>query len=195
MNTQSHPVADVKDDIPGDIALWFFLCAELGVFGLLIIGFALLRLFQPEMVASGLQQLHLHAGIINTMALLTGSWLAAVGVQQVRRQQPEAGRYFVAAAAAGMIYIIVKLSEYTALYQQGYSLHYDAFFGFYFFATFFHFLHVLAGILFLLLVARWLKNHRHSPADRTKTAENVALYWHMVDLVWIVLFPTLYLLR
>ena len=194
MTTGSHSQTS-NNDIPGDIALWFFLCAELGVFGLLIIGFALLRLFQPDMVDNGLQQLHLHAGIINTLALLTGSWLAAVGVQNIRQQKASAGRFFIAAASAGMIYIIVKLSEYSALYSEGYSLHYDAFFGFYFFATFFHFLHVLAGILFLLLVSRWLQQPQHSQIDRIKTAENTALYWHMVDLVWIVLFPALYLLR
>lgn len=180
--------------VPGDIALWFFLCAELAVFGLLIIGFSLLRLFQPEMVSNGLKQLHLYAGIVNTLALLTGSWLAASGVQKVRCRATCSSRYFLAAAAAGMIYVIVKLSEYTALYEQGYSLHHDAFFGFYFFATFFHFLHVLAGIIFFLITARWLKQ-QPAYSDRVKVSENVALYWHMVDLVWIVLFPALYLLH
>lgn len=180
--------------IPGDIALWFFLMAELAVFGILILGFALVRLSQPEMFLQGLEKLHLNAGIINTMVLLTGSYFAALGVLRVRKGQA-AGRFFVSAAFTGVIYMVVKMSEYFDLFSQGYSLHYDTFFGFYFFATFFHFLHVAAGVVILLLVANWLRKSPDSLEKRTQAAESIASYWHMVDIVWIVLFPTLYLLK
>lgn len=180
--------------IPGDIALWFFLMAELAVFGILILGFALVRLSQPEMFLQGLEKLHLHAGIINTLALLTGSYLAALGVKRVRAGLA-GGRFLVGAALSGCLYMVVKMSEYIDLFRQGYSLHYDTFFGFYFFATFFHFLHVVAGVGILLLVANWLRKNHESAEKRTQAVESVASYWHMVDIVWIVLFPTLYLLK
>ncbi|MFY9178856.1 MAG: cytochrome c oxidase subunit 3 [Venatoribacter sp.] len=180
--------------IPGDIALWFFLMAELAVFGILILGFALVRVSQPDMFLAGLEKLHLNAGIINTMVLLTGSYLAALGVIRVRNQQA-AGKYLVGAALTGVIYMVVKMSEYVDLFSQGYSLHYDTFFGFYFFATFFHFLHVAAGVVILLLVANWLRKTQDDQEKRVQAAESIASYWHMVDIVWIVLFPTLYLLK
>lgn len=180
--------------IPGDIALWFFLMAELAVFGILILGFALVRHAEPEMFLAGLEQLHLSAGIINTMTLLTGSFLAALAVQRTRKGLP-VGRFLIATALTGLVYVVVKSSEYIDLYQQGYSLHYDTFFGFYFFATFFHFLHVIAGMVILCLVANWLRQPSSTPDERTRAVENIASYWHMVDIVWIVLFPTLYLLK
>ncbi|PIQ38820.1 MAG: cytochrome oxidase subunit III [Thalassolituus sp. CG17_big_fil_post_rev_8_21_14_2_50_53_8] len=184
-----------KDKIPGDIALWFFLCAELAVFGLLIAGFSLVRLRQPEMFQAGLQELHVSAGVINTMALLTGSYLVATGVNKLRIQGDGYARYFFAASGCGMIYVISKVSEYQTLYSNGYSLHYDIFFGFYFFTTFFHFLHVLAGMMILIILGRWLKKTDSDDEQKLKAAESAASYWHMVDLVWIVLFPALYVLR
>jgi len=181
-------------ELPGDLALWFFLCAELAVFGLLIIGFCLVRLQYPEMFYHGLQQLHMAAGIANTLVLLSGSYFLVLAVERVRHTDTSPGGYFFAAAACGMIYIIIKISEYQQLYADGYSLHYDIFFGFYFFTTFFHLLHVLAGVVLLLLTQAWLKKKKNDQLSRRKGAESVAYYWHMVDLVWIVLFPTLYVL-
>jgi len=182
-------------EVPGDIALWFFLLAELAVFGILILGFALARKTQPEMFLSGLNQLHLSSGIINTLALLTGSFFAALGVKKVRQQHPKSYYYFITAAISGCIYLIIKAVEYIDLYSLGYSLHTNTFFGFYFFTTFFHYLHALAGILILLIVANWLRSTKESTEKRNRAAECIASYWHTVDLIWIVLLPTLYLLK
>lgn len=185
----------LKKEIPGDLALWFFLMAELAAFGVMILGFAFVRLTEPYMFLEGLNKLHLTSGIINTLALLSGSYLAALGVHQVRKQSPKSHLYFVAAAAVGAIYLFVKMNEYIGLYSTGYTLHTNTFFSFYFFSTFFHYLHVLAGIVILLLVARWLKTTAEDSESRNRAAEGVASYWHMVDIVWIVLLPTLYLLK
>lgn len=182
-------------DVPGDIALWFFLMAELAAFGIMILGFAGVRYFQPEMFLNGLEQMHVTTGLINTVALLTGSYFAAAGVFKVRAMAPKAHLYFVAAAIFGCVYLIVKMSDYVSLYQAGYSLHYDTFFSFYFFATAFHYMHVLAGVVILLLVANWLRKPEEDQEKRSRAAESIASYWHMVDIVWIVLFPTLYLLK
>lgn len=187
----SKPVSEV----PGDIALWFFLMAELAVFGILLLGFAGVRYSQPEMFLNGLEQMHVSSGLINTLALLTGSYFAALGVFKVRAQAAKAHWFFVAAAAFGVIYLFVKMSDFVHLYGAGYSLHYDTFFSFYFFATAFHYVHVLAGVVILLLVANWLRQPEEDQEKRNRAAESIASYWHMVDIVWIVLFPTLYLLK
>lgn len=192
---ENELAAKPTKEVPGDVALWFFLIAELAVFGILILGFALVRVTQPEMFLDGLNQLHLTSGIINTLALLTGSYFAALGVKKVREQHSTSHLYFVAAAAVSSIYLVVKMSEYISLYSLGYSLHTNTFFSFYFFATFFHYLHALAGIIILLLVANWLRTTQDDSEKRTRAAESIASYWHMVDLVWIVLLPTLYLLK
>ena len=189
--THSNPTPTV----PGDLALWFFVMAELAVFGILLLGFAGVRYSQPEMFLSGLQQMNLSSGLINTVALLTGSYFAALGVVKVRALALKAERYFVAAAAFGVIYLVVKMSDFVHLYGAGYSLSYDTFFSFYFFATAFHYVHVLAGVAILLLVANWLRKPEEDQEKRNSAAESIASYWHMVDIVWIVLFPTLYLLK
>lgn len=183
------------NDVPGDIALWFFLMAELAAFGIMILGFAGVRYFQPEMFLNGLSQMNVTNGLINTLALLTGSYFAAVGVFKVRAMAAKAHLYFVAAAVFGCVYLVVKMSDYVHLYSAGYSLHYDTFFSFYFFATAFHYMHVLAGVVILLLVANWLRKPEDDQEKRSRAAESIASYWHMVDIVWIVLFPTLYLLK
>src|SRR5690554_6973684 len=148
----SKPNQPTAKEVPGDVALWFFLMAELAAFAVMILGFAMVRITQPEMFFDGLNELHLSGAIINTLALLTGSYFAAIGVVKVRQQQAKSHLYFVAAAAAGSVYLFVKMNEYIDLYSLGFSLHTNTFFSFYFFATFFHYLHVLAGIIILLLV-------------------------------------------
>lgn len=187
--------APTAKEIPGDVALWFFLMAELAAFAVMILGFAMVRVTQPEMFFDGLNELHLSGAIINTLALLTGSYFAALGVLKVRQQQAQSHWYFIAAALAGSVYLFVKMSEYIDLYSLGFSLHTNTFFSFYFFATFFHYLHVLAGIAILLMVANWLKKNNGTNEERNRAAESIASYWHMVDIVWIVLLPTLYLLK
>lgn len=188
---ESRPISEV----PGDLALWFFLMAELAVFGILLLGFAGVRYAQPEMFLNGLAHMDITSGLINTVALLTGSYFAALGVLKVRAQASNAARFFVAAALCGGVYLWVKMSDFVSLYQAGFSLHYDTFFSFYFFATAFHYVHVLAGVVILLLVANWLRTAKADQEQRNRAAESIASYWHMVDIVWIVLFPTLYLLK
>src|SRR5690554_2698088 len=191
----SKPNQPTAKEVPGDVALWFFLMAELAAFAVMILGFALVPITQPEMFFDGLNELPLSCSIINTFAFLTCSYFAAIGVVKVRQQQAKSHLYFVAAAAAGSVYLFVKMNEYIDLYSLGFSLHTNTFFSFYFFATFFHYLHVLAGIIILLLVANWLRKTNEDSEERNRAAEGIASYWHMVDIVWIVLLPTLYLLK
>ena len=194
MNMQQQIQQPETGYLPGDMALWYFLCAELGVFALLIAGSALVRISHPDLFQSGMAVLHPLAGVINTLALISGSYCVARAVICVRHQSPLAYRFFIATALTGMIYISVKLWEYQSLLSDGYSLHYDAFFTFYFLATFFHFMHVVAGVVIVVIYARALKKNGRNE-NSISHSESVAAYWHMVDLVWIVLFPALYFMR
>lgn len=188
--------ASVKLEVPGDLAMWCFILAELAVFALLLGSMAYVRGRWPEMFSAGVQKLHPVAGLINTLALLTGSYWVAMGVAaQHRGRSAQVAWWFRAGAASGLLYLIVKTFEYQQMFSAGYTLRTNTFYFFYFFTTFFHLMHVLLGMLILLVVAGRYQRGVYSSAHDAKLAtESAASYWHMVDLVWLMLFPLLYVL-
>ena len=179
--------------LPGDLAVWFFIFAELAVFGILFIGFGVARSLDPDTFASGREALHPWTGLINTFGLITASYLVAVSVHRLRHRQTRVALLLWGAIAASSIYTFGKLWEYVELYGSGYNLGTDTFFMFYFFLTFFHFMHVVLGQIILVVLAVKVKKGDYN-GDDMNGMESGASYWHMVDLVWLVLFPMLYVL-
>lgn len=178
--------------IPGDLAMWCFILAELAAFGLLLISLAIARVLEPAVFSDGLKTVHAGAGLLNTLLLLTGSYLVARGIAAARRYGVQACMaWFYAGAASGAGYVFVKLFEYGQMIDAGYSLRSSTFHFFYLFTTFFHFMHVLLGMIILVAVARRCGNGWYDRHD-LRAPESAASYWHMVDLVWLVLFPVLY---
>lgn len=199
MTVQAHPAADTREagrELPGDLAMWCFILAELAVFALLLCSMAYVRGRWPEMFSAGVATLHPVAGLINTLALLTGSYWVAQGVAATRRGDTDAVVWwFRAAAASGLLYLIVKSVEYQQMFSAGYTLRTDTFYFFYYFTTFFHLMHVVLGMVILLVVASRFQRAVYPSRDtRQMAAESAASYWHMVDLVWLMLFPLLYVL-
>lgn len=186
----------VEEEIPGDLAMWFFIFAELAVFALLLGGMAFARGTWPEMFSAGVATLHPEAGLINTLALLTGSYAVARGVAAVREGRLEKlPVWFFWGALSGVFYVVVKSVEYVQLFNAGYNLRSNTFYFFYFFTTFFHLMHVVLGMVILLVVARrWQRQVYQTAETRRMAADSAASYWHMVDLVWLMLFPLLYIL-
>ena len=189
--------ASTRQHLPGDLAVWFFIFAELAVFGILFISFGVARSFDPDTFASGHQVLHPWTGLINTVGLITASYLVATAVHRLRQRQTHVTLLLTGAIAASTVYTFGKLWEYADLYSNGYNLGTDTFFMFYFFLTFFHFMHVVLGQIILVVLA--VKANRgdynsDSNGDDMNGMESGASYWHMVDLVWLVLFPMLYVL-
>jgi len=179
--------------LPGDLAVWFFIFAELAVFGILFIGFGVARSLDPATFNAGRAALHPWTGLINTIGLITASYLVACAVKRLRHEKTGATVLLVGAIAASSIYTFGKLWEYGVLYADGYNLGTDTFFMFYFFLTFFHFMHVVLGqIILVVLAVKVRKGDYHS--NNMNGMESGASYWHMVDLVWLVLFPMLYVL-
>ncbi|MFE8070376.1 cytochrome c oxidase subunit 3 [Marinobacteraceae bacterium S3BR75-40.1] len=177
--------------LPGDIAVWIFIFAELAVFAILFIGFGVTRALQPELFHAGRALLHPWSGLASTFALISASYLVATSVERLRSGQAgTAGRLWLAIAVSG-IYSVAKLWEWGDLYGRGYNLGTDVFFMFYFFLTFFHFMHVVLGQLVLGVLAVKVGSGEYR-ADNMNGMESGACYWHMVDLVWLVLFPLLY---
>lgn len=191
----AEPASRTPSEIPGDLAMWCFILAELTAFALLFVSLAAARVLHADEFHAGAATLHPAMGLINTLVLLTGSYLVAHGIAQAKRLGVRAcNRWFLAGAGTGLIYIVVKVAEYAQLGLAGYTLRSSTFHFFYFFTTFFHLMHVVLGMVILIAVGRRCRAGSYAPAD-LRAPESAASYWHMVDLVWLVLFPAVYILR
>lgn len=179
----------------GDLAMWILIVAEMLSFGLLFVVFAVARVLDPATFQAGQRTLDLRFGALNTALLLSGSWCAVRGVHALRAAQRRAGAAWTwAAVACGLAFVVVKSSEYADKAAQGLDLDTDHFYRLYYLLTGFHFLHVLAATLVLAGIA-WLAPRRAWGPQDTHAPETAAALWHMVDLLWVLLFPLVYVLR
>jgi nitric oxide reductase NorE protein len=167
--------------------IWVLIFSELVAFGLFVGTFAIARAVHPAMFASGQASLDSGLAGINTIVLVSSGWAAARGTAAARAGSKRASRHWLLGAMAlGGLFITIKLVEYAGEIGQGIGLETSPFFTLYFLLTGFHLLHVGLGIVILAVVCR-----RAEPVG----VETGAAFWHMVDLVWIVMFPILYLVR
>ena len=133
--------------------------------------------------------------LTTTCVLLTGGWFAARGVLANRCDESrDASRCLWGAAASGLVFMAIKSYEYAGVFGAGITLSTSSFWFFYLFLTGFHFMHVLAGVGFLVPTAWRAYRGAYGPAE-PMTVEAVAVFWHLVDLIWVSLFPLFYLAR
>jgi nitric oxide reductase NorE protein len=133
--------------------------------------------------------------LINTLALITSSYFVVRALAAMREErQHQCVRWLLAALAMGLLFLVVKFFEYAHHYALGINLRTNLFYMFYFSLTFFHVMHVLLGMV-VLGVNTWNTHHGRYSADDTTGLETGASYWHMVDLVWLILFPLVYVMR
>ena len=174
------------DELPGDLMMWVLIASELLVFGAGLIAFLSVRITDPTGFAEAQAHLHRAGAGINTVVLVTSGWLAALAVRAAEAAQIARTRALLAAASLlGLVFLVVKGMEYADKAAEGIGTETHAFFTFYYLLTGFHAAHVVAGIVILGLVGLQC---------RPRTVEVGAAFWHMVDLVWVILFPILYLL-
>ena len=180
---------------PGDLAIWIFILAELSVFAIFFAAYAFTRMGNPELFNTYQQTLDQRAALINTLALITSSYFVVRSVAAIR-QDDSSGcvRWLLAALAMGLLFLVVKAAEYAHHLGQGINLSTNDFYMFYLSLTFFHFMHVILGMVILAAVALKARAGGYSAADHTGV-ETGASYWHMVDLVWLILFPLVYVMR
>lgn len=195
MSTSPEATSQLSRRLPGDLAMWFFILAELTVFAILILAFAVTQMFNPQLFGESRAALDSSIGLALTLSLLTSGLLAALAVEQVRQaRQGRAALLLLAALASACIYVVLKLNEYGHLAGLGLGMEHNTFFTLYWILTGFHFLHVLLGMVIL----GWLAERCRRGAYRTDAhsgLESGVLYWHMVDLVWVLLFPLVYVLN
>lgn len=182
--------------LPGDLAMWLFILAELTVFALLILSFAITQALSGAQFAASRALLDGSIGLALTLSLLTAGFFAALAVHRVRAGHArQASAWLLAALASGCVYVVLKGREFGHLIDAGLDLEYDRFFTLYWILGGFHFLHVLPGLLLFGWLAWRCQRGVYAQAGKHGELESCVLYWHMVDLIWVLLFPLLYLQR
>ena len=181
--------------LTGDLAVWFFILAELLVFAVFFLCYAFARTRDVALFNEAQTTLDVSSGAINTVVLITSSWFVVRAVKAVKHDRSVAGaRWLGAALLGGVVFVVLKLGEYADKFDAGISMSTNTFYMFYLSLTFFHLMHVVLGMVILgVLLVNTLRGHYRR--DACDVLESGGAYWHMVDLVWIVLFPLIYVMR
>ena len=191
----TRPVDRLSPYPPGDLAIWIFILAELLVFAVFFASYAFTRLNHVELFNQYQATLNRDAALVNTVALLTSSYFVIRGVVAAREgDNPLCARWLWAAIGMGALFLVVKSTEYAHHIGAGVNLSTNTFYMFYLSLTFFHFMHVILGMVILAAVAVKAGRGGYSVEEHTGV-ETGASYWHMVDLVWLILFPLVYVMR
>jgi nitric oxide reductase NorE protein len=194
-SVQSGSAVEYHRHPPGDLAIWIFILAELGVFALFFAAYAFARSHNVALFDEFQQHLDRRAALINTLALITGSYFVVRAVAAIRENQRDhCVRWLLAALSMGALFLVVKWGEYAHHFGQGITLSTNTFYMFYLSLTFFHFMHVILGMVILAAVA-WKAQRGAYSAEQHTGVESGASYWHMVDLVWLILFPLVYVMH
>jgi nitric oxide reductase NorE protein len=181
--------------LPGDFAIWIFIFAELLVFGIFFITYAVVRAQNVELFNHYQLTLNQETGAINTLLLITASYFVVLSVQAIKNDKVKHCYLWIyAALICGLLFLIIKSFEFHEKFSQGINLSTNDFYFFYFSLTMFHYLHVVLGMIILLAVTIKAQRGKYSAQDYIGV-ESGGVYWHMVDLVWIILFPLIYIIR
>ncbi|MCW2518673.1 MAG: cytochrome c oxidase, subunit family protein [Mycobacterium sp.] len=179
--------------VPGETGTWVFLFGDMLVFGAFFATFMVERAKAPEVFDVSRKTLHLGVGLTNTLVLLTSSLLVVVALGALRSGASKIARSaLLAALACGAIFLGLKVFEYHSLVTAGHGVGANHFYLYYFILTGVHLLHVCVGMAVLTVLLAATRPPELS-ATRLAVVEGGACFWHLVDLLWIVLFPLLYL--
>ncbi len=181
--------------LPGDFAIWIFIFAELLVFGIFFLIYAVVRAQNVELFNQYQNTLNREVGAINTLLLITASYFVVKAVHEIKKGNlSSCTNWLTASLGAGMGFLILKSIEFYDKFSIGISMDTNTFYFFYISLTFFHYLHVILGMIILVAILVKTKHNKYSALEHTGV-ETGASYWHMVDLVWIILFPLVYIIR
>ena len=189
-----HPVLRQRERaMPGIEGFWVFVFGDLAMFTLVFVTYAVVRNDHPAAFAQAQALLDADRGGINTLVLLTSSACVATAVSRVRVGDAGRARAWLAGGiAGGVVFIVLKVSEYVASFDAGHTPGDGDFFVYYFALTGLHLLHVVAGCL--ILAAFWIRLGR-GPLRSPVGFETAGIYWHLVDFLWLIIFPLIYLAR
>lgn len=193
MNTKEPPVPSAPSVLepPGGVLIWAVVLIELFTFGVALIIFVSSGRDEPDVFHAGRQQLQPFFGITNTVFLLVSGYFMAQAIERYRHGQ-NARPLIRGAMIGGCLFLILKGIEYSGKIHAGLTLGHDTFITWYWLLTVFHVLHVIVGLILLAVIYRRL--HPAASQLEPEDIEAGAVFWHMCDLIWLILFPVIYLL-
>ncbi|MCV7331254.1 cytochrome c oxidase subunit 3 [Mycobacterium cookii] len=181
--------------LPGVDGVWVAIGADSVIFAVLFGSFMQARLHNPAVFEASRHTLNMNLGGIDTLILLTSSWSVALAIQALKRGLVDrVPRYLLGGIATGLLFMVSKSVEYVEKFAAGIRPATNEFYMWYFTLTGLHLLHVVFGTSLLTYV--WTRSRRGAYSSLQRVVpECVASYWHLVDLLWILIFPLLYLQR
>lgn len=203
MNPEKIKTEQHRDDTGSKMGMWLFLFTEILLFGGMFLLYSVYRSKNPQDFHQAAFELSTMAGTINTLILITSSLTMALSISAVQKGDKKLSKTFlVITIIFGLLFLVVKYFEWSAKFQHGIypnspelldrSQGENLFFGLYFVMTGLHGLHVLVGIFVLSFMLVFMIKEKIGQNDFIKL-ENSGLYWHLVDIIWIFLFPLFYL--
>lgn len=192
--TATQPRTRPEKRIPGEAGVWIFLFGDMGIFLVFFITFLVERSADQQLYTRSSQELGLGVGVTNTLVLLASSLAVVIALAAARRADRSlAVPAFGVAMGCGAVFVVLKAFEYTHLAAAGHGPDSDAFFTWYFVLTGLHLLHVLIGLGVLVLLIMRARRIGESNGNQLTVLESGSCFWHLVDLLWMVIFPLLYL--
>ncbi len=181
--------------LPGEEGVWVFILSDMVVFALFFAVFVYYRSLDIQLYTESQSTLNQNYAAINTLLLLTSSWFVVLALHEVRNNKTTMARLFFASGfLCGIGFASVKILEYSEKIHHGITMMTNDFYMYYYIFTGIHFLHVIIGLSVLMFLLLKTKQNSFTMKD-IQTFESGAAYWHMVDLLWIVFFPLIYLVK
>ncbi len=178
---------------PGGILIWIIIFLELITFGAALIAMAYYGKQESEVFHESRLLLNITYGTINTVLLLTSGFFMAVTVHEIKNaRKKKAQKYMLVTMLFGIFFLVLKAIEYQAKLNAGMDIGFNTFFTFYWLLTLFHVIHVIVGLVILGSVYFGIKKEKST--TKIEDVEASAAFWHMCDLIWLLLFPIIYLI-
>jgi cytochrome c oxidase subunit III len=202
----AHHFADLeKQTHAARLGMWLFLATEVLLFTALFAAYGVYRYLYADSFAEASRHLQTWIGLVNTLVLVTSSFTVALGLDRARRGDARGNfRFFAVSVLMGLVFMLFKAIEYTHHFHTGElpGRFFTAtevqgpgaamFFALYFLITGLHGIHVLAGMTVLSIIG-WKARRGTYSAEYHVPVELAGLYWHLVDIIWIFVFPLIYL--
>jgi cytochrome c oxidase subunit III len=204
VNTQDHAVDVHRDDIGARMGMWLFLFTELLLFGGLFFLYSVYRFVNQEEFHIAAKELNTLVGTFNTIILLTSSLTMALSIGAIQRNNKSLSIFFQAITILlAFGFLINKYFEWSVKFHHGLFPGSEIltnkpkgeilFFGLYYVMTGLHGLHVIIGVVLISVMTRLTMKNVINQNSYVKL-EAAGLYWHLVDIIWIFLFPLFYLI-
>ena len=188
-------ISDTKNILypPGGILLWIIIFLELITFGIALLSMVYFSNQEPESFHTSRLLLNTTIGMTNTIVLLTSGLFMALSVQELRTNNRKKTRFYLLLTMLfGLTFIVLKFVEYSQKIDAGLILGFNTFFNYYWMLTVFHVIHVLVGLVILISLYFGIRKEESSTA--MEDVEAGAAFWHICDLIWLLLFPIIYLI-